>query len=362
MPDRPQNNRSFQRYHELCGALHLHTVFSDGGVGYPVMIDSAKAVGLDYIVVTDHMSLRGIEEGFEGFSGGLFVCIGYEHNDSNNLNHYLAIGSRRIAERCVEPQQYIDEIQKQGGIGFLAHPVEKRHYFKKYPPYPWTRWDVSRFDGIELWNQMSDWLENLKSWLYFMRLFYPRRFLVEIQRELLEKWDSLNRERFVGGIGGVDAHTMKVRIGLFRRTIFPIKVELKGIRTHLYIEQPLPKTDTAAAKSILMETLKKGNGFISNYRRDDARGTKIYIEDSTGGCFAPGMRANDLKLPACIRTELTDSACIRLVRNGRYEASREGTSAAFDITSPGLYRVEVYKKKFAWIYSNPFPVGRYPLW
>ena len=297
-----------------------------------------------------------------GFTTVSFVCVGYEHNDSNNLNHYLAIGSDRIAEFQDEPQRYVDEIKRRGGIGFLAHPVEKRHYFKKYPPYPWTKWDISNFDGIELWNQMSDWLENLKSWLDFMRLFYPRRFLVEIQRELLDRWDTLNRTRFVSGIGGVDAHTMKVRIGLFCRTIFPIKVELKGIRTHLYLETPLPRDDTAKAKAMLINALKRGNGFISNFRRDDARGTKIFLEDSAGRCVAPGLRDMEISLPARIAVSLVDTATIKLVLNGNYAQSCEGASAEFEITSPGLYRIEVYKKKFAWIYSNPFPVGVYPLW
>ena len=76
MFDQRKKDLSFHRFHELCGALHLHTTFSDGGVDYPLLIDTAKKVGLDYVVATDHMSLRGIQEGYEGFYDGLFRVRG----------------------------------------------------------------------------------------------------------------------------------------------------------------------------------------------------------------------------------------------------------------------------------------------
>jgi hypothetical protein len=349
------------RHMELCGAIHLHTTFSDGGVSYPQLIEAAKTVGLDYVVVTDHGSLAGKEAGHEGFSGGLFVCVGYEHNDANNINHYLAMGCNSVVKYSNDPQGYIDRIKEAGGIGFIAHPIERRHYFEKYPPYPWTAWDAVRFDGIELWNQMSDWLENLRSCFNVIRLFYPRRFLLEIRKELLEKWDTMNMLCFVSGIGGVDAHTMKMRIGPFRIVIFPIKVELKGIRTHVFIEEPLPANDTAHAKAVLLDALKKGHGFISNFRRGDAKGTKIFLQDNGGACFPPGLPDRELSLPARMSVFLPGAAEVRLVRNGVCVDRRMGSSAEFRITGPGLFRIEVYKGKYAWIYSNPFPVGSYPL-
>jgi len=163
---------------ELSGALHLHTTCSDGGVDFPTLIQTAKDVGLDYVVVTDHMTLKGRELGYEGFSEKLLVVIGYEHNDSNNINHYLALGTSKVARVHNDPQHYIDAINQDGGAGFLAHPVEKRNYFKNYPPYPWTAWNTHGYDGIELWNQMSEWLEHLKCWAQFFHLAYPRRFYV----------------------------------------------------------------------------------------------------------------------------------------------------------------------------------------
>jgi PHP domain len=347
---------------ELCGALHLHTTCSDGGVTFPEMIQAAQDVGLDYIVVTDHMNLAGRESGYEGFNGTVFVCVGYEHNDANNKNHYLVMGTDKVVDYIDEPQGYIDRIKAAGGIGFLAHPIEKRHYFEAYPPYPWTNWNATGFDGIELWNQMSDWLENLRSRFHFMRLFYPRRFLVEIRKELLQRWDEMNRTRLVSGVGGVDAHSMKIKLGIVPLTVFPVKVELKGIRTHLYLSRPLPPTDAKQAKALMLEALKKGRGFISNYRRSDAKGTVLSLEYGNGRVACPGLPDEEIAVPACIRVRLPRRAEIRCIRNGSCIDIRNGEAGDFDVVSKGSYRIEAWLGKHAWIYSNPFPVGGYPLW
>lgn len=357
-----QPSRHTFPFTELCGALHLHTTFSDGGVTFPEMIQAAGDVGLDYIVVTDHMMLSGRDAGFEGFKDGVFVFVGYEHNDANNKNHYLVLGTDTVIGYTKDAQGYIDRVKEGGGIGFMAHPIEKRHYFEAYPPYQWTEWNVSGFDGIELWNQMSDWLENLRSRFHFMRLFYPRRFLMEVRKELLQRWDAFNRTRFVSGIGGVDAHSMKIKLGILPLTVFPIKVELKGIRTHLYFSSPFPSQDVPQAKKLLLEALKKGRGFVSNFRRSDARGTRMTIEYGNGRVSCPGMPDEEITAPARIQVRLPHRAEIRCIRNGACVDSRNSSGADFDVSSKGLYRIEAWLGKHAWIYSNPFPVGGYPLW
>jgi hypothetical protein len=351
--------------HELCGAIHLHTTFSDGSVDFPALIAAAKEVGLDFIVVTDHLSLKGREKGFEGFSEELFVSVGYEHNDSNNLNHYLVLGTDHVIRVHDSPQKYVDEIKKNNGIGFMAHPVEKRHYFKDYPAYPWNEWNVQGFDGIELWNQMSDWLEKLKSWLNFFRLFYPRRFLVSAESEILRRWDEYNRVVFKSGIGGVDAHTMKIKLWLLQLIIFPIKVELQGIRTHVYLTEPLPKDDLGKAKELFLDALKNGRGFITNFRRGHAKGTRIFLEYGNGVVSFPGLESSKGAkgiLPAFLHVQLVDDAEIRVIKNGEIIHKTSGRRMEFKIVENGLYRIEAYKGINAWIYSNPFPVGNYPLW
>jgi len=145
-------------------------------------------------------------------------------------------------------------------------------------------------------------------------------------------------------------------MGLFRWTIFPIKVELKGIRTHVYLNEPLPRDDAAASQRILITALKEGRGFVCNYRRGDARGTRITLEYANGVRTLPGLQPKGMPLPAGLNITLPESADSRLIYNGKEIARNYSLQTQFDIHKTGLYRIEVYRKNNAWIYSNPSPL------
>lgn len=346
-------------YQEITGAIHLHTTYSDGGVTLKELIQAAKDVDLNFIIVTDHMTLGGLLDGYEGFSDKLCVMVGYEHHDPDQRNHYLALGVNEVFDHTLRPQDYIDAIRDSGGIGFLAHPAEKRNYFGNLPPYPWTAWEVSGYNGIEIWNQMSDWVENLKSWMSIFKLFYPRRFLGAPPAELLKKWDSLNQNCFISCIGGVDAHSRQLGIGYCSFRVFPIKVELKGVRTHLYIESKNDFSNFKKTKKNILNALQNGNGFVSNFRRGDARGSKFFLKNENGKINLPGIQKS-YSLPAQLNVEIPEKGRITLLANGRIIDQVESSEAVFDIENTGVYRIEVYRKSKPWIYSNPFPVGPYP--
>lgn len=348
-------------YTEFCGALHLHTTYSDGQTDMAELIATAQGIGLDYIIVTDHMTLSARFEGFEGFHDNLAVIVGYEHNDLDEKNHYLVMGTPDVCADQSQPQHYIDAVRCSGGIGFLAHPSEDRHYFDRYPPYPWTDWSVSGFDGIELWNQMSEWVENLKSWRSFIRIFYPRRYLKGVPPDLIRRWDALNTQRFVSGVGGVDAHSYRFTVGIFPLRIFPIKVELKGVRTHLFLPQAPSRTDFQSCQRQILQALAEGHGFISNYRRGDAHGTRIHLFDAQGRRALPGKCEESIALPARLEVSLPLRGEIRVLRNGVVVQTAVGRKAVFAVNEKGFYRIEVFRKGKAWIYSNPFPCDAYPL-
>ncbi|GBU21351.1 hypothetical protein R80B4_01240 [Fibrobacteres bacterium R8-0-B4] len=359
---------------EICGCIHLHTTFSDGGCDYGALIDAAGAANLDYICVTDHDNLGGRHAGFDGLrENGVFVLVGYEHNDAEHRNHYLAFGVEETAYGLTDPQEYINAIKRMGGIGFLAHPAEKRDYIPSLPPYPWTRWDAEGFDGIEIWNQISDWMERLRGWYSLTRLISPNRKLGEAPKELMERWDALNRQRFVSAIGGVDAHSRKFRKGPFSCVVFPIDVELRGIRTHLFVDGS-ERGDKSKMAAALLSAMRDGRGFISNFSRGDARGSKILLTDGDGEVRYPGRweqgdspessnssSINEPSFPMKITVELTHKAKIVLIRNGQPVRSAKAKNVEWELSEKGLYRIEAYRGTGAWIYSNPFPVGGYPL-
>ena len=362
---------------DVCGCIHIHTTFSDGGCSYPALIKAAQKAGLDFIAVTDHMDMTALRDGRQGLHDRLFVIVGYEHNDAQNLNHYLAFGTPDTVKGVTEPQEYIDRVKAAGGFGFLAHPAEKRDYFTDLPPYPWTKNDVSGFDGIEVWNQISEWMERLRGRKIFFpdrvmkfgaadavieagKLFFPNRLIGGAPQELLARWDEANRTRFVSGIGGVDAHTRKFSFGPLSYRIFPIKTELRGVRTHLYIDEAARRDESKIGGAILA-AMRDGKGFISNFYRGDARGTRIFLRDANNAVEYPGRPVSALPLPLTLNADFPQKARIMLLRNGETVEETAGKSAAWTIEKTGVYRVEAYKGRRAWIYSNPFPVGEYPL-
>ncbi|MDR2593060.1 MAG: CehA/McbA family metallohydrolase [Chitinispirillales bacterium] len=353
---------------EICGCIHLHTTFSDGGCDYGTIIDAADDARLDYICVTDHDNLGGRHAGFEGLrDNGVFVLVGYEHNDDKHHNHYLAFGMDEIAYGLTDPKAYVDAIKATGGIGFLAHPAEKRNYIKSLPPYPWTRWDVEGFDGIEVWNQISDWMERLRGWHSLTRLLSPNKKIGDAPPELMERWDALNRQRFVSAIGGVDAHSRKFKWGPFSCVVFPIDVELRGVRMHLFVDE-MDWYNASKAGGALISALRDGRGFMSNFSRGDAKGSKIVLIDGNGAVRYPGRcepddqsGAAEPSFPMKIKVELTHKAKIVLIHNGKPVQSAKAKSAEWEISEKGVYRIEAYRGTGAWIYSNPFPVGGYPL-
>jgi len=159
----------------------------------------------------------------------------------------------------------------------------------------------------------------------------------------------------------VDAHTRKFSFGPLSYRIFPIKTELRGIRTHLYIDETARRDESRIGGAILA-AMRDGKGFVSNFYRGDARGARIFLRGADGAVEYPGRptRAPTI-LPATLNVELPRKARIVLLRNGVETEAAAGKSAAWTITERGVYRVEAYKGRHAWIYSNPFPVGEYPL-
>jgi hypothetical protein len=228
--------------YEYIGALHMHSVFSDGSGEVKEIAQAASEIGLDYIILTDHNTLRALKEGYEGWYKNILLLVGCELNDKNNVNHYLAFGIDEAYSTRLSARQYVKKVKDEGGIGFIAHPHEKREHMKEHPPYPWVDWDIEDYTGIEIWNHMSEWMENLTEQNKYQSFLHPLKSINSPQKETLELWDNLNLKRKVVGIGGVDAHAHKYNLlGFLEVEIFPYKVLFKSIRTHIITEEELVK-------------------------------------------------------------------------------------------------------------------------
>lgn len=342
--------------YEYVGSVHMHSVFSDGSGEVREVIRFAQESGLDFIMLTDHNTMRAKDEGFEGFHNNTALIVGYEINDKANKNHYLAFGTDKTLSTRLPAKEYVKMIKEQGGIGFLAHPHEQRTALKGYPPYPWTEWDTEDFTGMEIWNHMSEWMENLTEENKYQSFVHPLKTVKMPPKETLKVWDELNQKRRVVGIGGVDAHAHKINLlGMLEVEVFPYKVLFKSIRTHILMDRKYDfseKNDFSGFRNALFTALRDGKTFFANHYLGDAKGFKFWCE-SDGKEYLTGAEIKIspstklfIKVPGSVKSKT------RLIRNGQPIFETDEFETGFTVSEEGVYRVEVVRGNRGWIFSN----------
>lgn len=352
---------------EYSGSIHIHSVYSDGTGKIEEIARAASETGLDFIMMTDHNTLKPKEDGYEKVINGVMVIIGYEVNDTNNKNHYLVfglnelIGTYRVLENgelgCKLPaNDYVRQIKEKGGVGFIAHPDEERRISKEHVAYPWTQWDSNDFQGIEIWNHMSEWIEGMNENNQMQRVLHPLKSIMSPNTKTLSKWDIISQQRHVTGIGGVDAHAFKQSLlGFIEVVIFPYKVLFKSVRTHVLLNNPIDikKTDEFEMnKNSILEALRNGRCFTANHYHGNAKGFRFFAE-CNGEVYNMGdtieCKPEDNPI---LRIFVPQTCDIRIIYNGTKLTSKEDMQLTFDAKKSGAYRVECWKNGKGWIFSN----------
>ncbi len=345
----------FPPLYESVGVLHMHTVHSDGTGTIPEIATYAEQLGMDWLLITDHNYLHAREEGEEGKHGRINVLVGSELGEEFGNNHYLAFDLKTIPENQIDPEVYVKHVNDEGGFGAIAHPHEKRDEFPDMPPYPWTAWDVE-IDGIEIWNQLSQWVEGLTRSNRYRRFLHPLKSLTRPDPETLAVWDRLNKKKRVVGYVGVDAHSLKYPIlkGLFHVKVFHYKVQFRSLRTHLLLKNPLHKSDFEIARRQILDALRNGRHFGANHRQGNANGFRFYaVQD--GKRYLPADRIEPGKpVEFCARSPL--HADLVLLCDGKEIIRVYGKRLTFKTTAPGVWRIEAHRHKRGWIYSNPIRI------
>jgi len=348
---------------EYVGAIHVHSSYSDGTGKCDEIASFASEVGLDFCLLSDHNTLRGKDEGYEGWYNNTLLLIGCEINDKVNKNHYLAFGIDKNPSTRLPAKEYVKMVKDVGGIGFIAHPLEKRDSMKEHPAYPWTDWEINEFDGIEIWNHMSEWMEGLTEENKYNYFVHPLKSVTGPNPNALRLWDKLNQKRRVVGIGGIDAHAHKINLlGFFEVEVFPYKILFKSVRTHILTNEPIipqskkNKNDLDSAKKIIYKSLTEGRCFVSNYYRADAKGFRFFAQNSRGISHMGETISEGEKVR--LKVILPNiSAKIMLIKDGNKIDETENVDAEFIVSQKGVYRVEVYLDNFPWIYSNHIRIG-----
>lgn len=355
------------------GAIHIHSTFSDG-TGTPEEIANyANEVGLDYLILTDHNTVNAKTFGYEKYHNNLLFIVGYELNDINNQNHYLVFGLDKLIGSFqniggnelgseLPAKEYIKLVREKGGTGFIAHPFEKRNHFPQHPPYPWTEWGSDFFDGIEIWNHMSEWVEYLTDKNKVQRFLHPLKSVYAPDKQTVQKWDEINKRRKCPAIGSVDAHAHKTAfLGFYSVEVFPYKVLFKSIRTNVLIEEnfiPGNPEHFEQAKRAVIQALKNGRSYIVNNYYGDAKGFRFFA-DYDKSLFILGDNINiSTGKKVTLNCYVPKVSEVKLIMNGKCIDSIVDTGGVWDVDEPGAYRVECWNGEKGWIFSNHIRITR----
>jgi hypothetical protein len=343
--------------YEYVGNIHIHSIHSDGGKSYSEIAEKAAEAGLDFIIFNDHdYSKIDLGLGDEGFYRGVLVLIGLEIGRQDH--HYLTFDLKDMPRLDnLGPQGVIDEVNKLGGFGFLAHPFEKGMPFhERSATYTWKDLSVSGFTGICIWNFTSRWKERVKTLFHgIFFLIFKNQTLKSPSKETMKFWDNICGHRRVGAIGGSDAHGSAFIWGPIN--IIPLSYDfiLKTINIHILLNRKILKS-FANAKSDIYEAMKEGRLFIANDKLHPAKGFRFYFISDDGSDLLMGEE--DRFQYGNLMVELPGKGEIRLFRDGIQVDRTRGMETVYRITERGVYRVEVYRHLHIfgwrpWIFTNP---------
>lgn len=336
---------------EYTGVIHVHTTASDGSGGIKDVVRAARDSKVDFVLITDHDTLEHKDRGNEGWHDNVLVLVGEEI--SPKKNHYLAFGiDKEIYANGKCPDDYIREVERQGGIGFIVHPYSKRKIsIPLFPARPWTDWRSNRWTGIELWSYMFDWVEpvSLANIIYYY--FNPEKAITGPSHAMIRLWDKFTAERQVVAIGGIDAHARNVMpFGILQ--LFSYKRLFKTVRTHVLTQRFTGELNKD--KEGIYDALRRGHCYIAYDLLGDSAGFRFEAK-CNGAEFIMGD-----KLELTGETELSiilpKDATLRIIRDGGIIREGTGNSLKMVIKKKGVYRGEAYLDNKPWVFTNPIYV------
>lgn len=337
--------------YKYLGAIHIHTLYSDGTGNIEAITNSAKKAGLDWIIITDHNNF----DVQEGIINGIYVIKG-EEISPNYGNHYIALGINKLIQPSDNCQDNVDAVKLNGGFGFSAHPDESEIRKNSHRPLKWTDKDIIP-DGIEIWNLFSQWADNYNSKNIFTIAYsylFKQNLITKPYQKTLEWWDKLNNknEKIVPAIAGSDAHELNIS-----KYIIPVKVlsyeySFKTILNQIYLKEELSQNFETAKEQIL-NAIKNGNNIIANMSVcKDVPKISISNSNTTVQC------GETLKLDnhTYINVECNRKTKITVVKDGIKINTTNSENLKLKLSECGKYRVETELNGKGFAYSNPIIV------
>ena len=349
------------------GAIHVHSLRSDGTGDVREIAAAAARVGLDFVILTDHGDATRPPDAPQYIDGVL--CIDAVEI-STDEGHVVALGLPEAPYPLGgKARDVLEDVARLGGFAIAAHPGS---------PRPGLRWSAedTELDGLEWLNADSEWRDESMWSLARALLTYPIRgketlvALLDRPTGVLERWDDLTQRRRVVAVAGADAHA---RIG-FRSFGEPYD---SGRSLHLpsyermfqVFSNALPDItlsgDAAVDAAIVLAAIRDGHV----YSTIDGLGSTAEMSFTAVSGVVTAAAGDVLPLdgPVTLRVDVQgpDMARIDVLKDGSPLQTSTGTQLELVVdAAAAVYRIEVVlpaspgDPPVPWIVSNPIYVGR----
>ncbi len=349
-------------YYAYRGVLGVHSKYSDGSGRYGEIAVLARRAGLDFVVLTDTFTMRARSDGVVGNYGHLYLLCGAELKRPEGKMWIL--GPRALPENLRRATATICAEVNEEGLSVIAMPLD--------PEEPWEDWGLSNFTALEVVNLRSLWRRaDPFSWVGAVSVnlldgpgSYAR---LGVDEAVFTLWDELCQTRPVVGLASAEVLGRTQVIGDWYLDVPSYSSAFKTIHTYVLLPWRLPENPRIAS-TLITQALARGHcfgsiapigdgrGFRFTARSSDAlaiMGDEIYMEPLTLEAYCPPAEGVEL----------------RLYRDGKLIKRFEDKRLAYQVVSPGVYRVEAWVEapnlpwgtvQRLWIFSNPIYIRPKP--
>jgi len=356
----PLDTRSTVNPREWVGAIHVHTVASDGGGTLDEVAVAARDSGLDFLTITDHnvWAMPTAE-----YRAETLLVLGEEARVP--AGHMLVLGGedpalritrRREAEEAGSPLG--PSVSPGSGFRIVAHP--------EGPSQPWSEWDPAAFDAIEIWNLDTEFRnDGLADWSKALLLLPAKPVSAMIQMVdrpavTLSRWDELLAEGHrIVGICSVDAHAHVPITDRFALPFPAYRGLFRLARQHVFLSDD-PTGDAAHDADLVTEALRQGRSFCSFDGIADGSGLVVRARNTVGSATLGGRlawEAGSVRI-AATTPEVSVPVLVRLFLDGVLVDEGPGPGyRSRPLPGPGAYRLEISlvlaRGVVPWIFTNP---------
>ena len=346
---------------ERVGVIHVHTRASDGSGTVGEVMAAAEKANLSFIAITDH-NVSVSDADLAEDPPDLPIISGVEIGTTSG--HFIALGipASWALPKTKNDRDLLAAARAVGAFRVLAHPF--------HPHTPWTDWNTSDFDGMEIWNEDAAWRQSSFLTLLDALLLYGENDQLALVRlastpeENFAKWDQLLQQRPVAGVCAADTHA-RIRLAFGKDWKFPGYVpSLEVAREHVLLPPDAGSGNPAlASSSELVTALREGHSYCGLDSLYPADGFSFHV---TSGSASAGP-GDTLPWKSGARIRISTPAgssmpLIKIFRDGQAIDSQEARNIDEPITRPGHYRTEVFLRQpglsgmmrwTLWVFTNP---------